>query len=92
LQQGFDPALIVHYVQDISSHVQLVFSAVDDASAIADAIDAAFQAVLGGIHQYDNDDFLNWNAGSDSLDPRCHIDDAFAHADRLEQFSLFGAG
>jgi HEPN superfamily Swt1-like protein len=91
-QQGFDPALIVHYVQDSASHVQVVFSAVDSHEAVAEAIEYSFQAVLDGIERYrDNDSYGRWTDRAQELDPRCHINDAFAHSDRLSMFSVFNA-
>lgn len=92
LQQGFDPGLIVHYVQDLGESVALVFSGMDNPTDIANAIELSFQAVLGNIIRYDDDDDdREWDDGIENLDPRCHIGDAFAHSDRLSLFSVFNA-
>jgi Swt1-like HEPN len=91
--QGLDLALVVHYVQDVDSRAKLVFAAVDDHDAVATAIETAFQAVIGNIERFDeNESYHGWTANAGTLDPRCHIDDAFAHSDRLELFSIFNAG
>jgi len=91
--QGFDPALIIHYVQDVDSRVKLVFSAVDDPNTVAHAIENAFQAIIGNIERFDdNDNYMGWSSNADLLDPRCHIDDVVAHSDRLQLFSVFNAG
>lgn len=92
LEQDFDQSLIVHYVQDIASTVEVVFAGIDDADEVAEAIELSFQAILGNIERYDDrDEFMNWKEAIETLDPRCHIDDAFSHADRLHLFSVFGA-
>jgi hypothetical protein len=92
LDRGFDPQLIVHYVQDISTRVDIVFAAVDPHNEIADAIEGAFQAVLGGVQKYGEDDaYFKWADRAFELGPRCHVDDAFAHSDRLSLFSVFNA-
>jgi Swt1-like HEPN len=92
LRQGFDPALIVHYVQDLDSCVDIIFSGMDPPRDVAHAIRGSFHAILRNIVTFDDDAYAAWKTGAESLDPRCHIDDAFAHADRLALFSVFGAG
>jgi hypothetical protein len=92
IQYGFESALIVHYVQDIASSVDIVFSGMDDPAEVGAAIAAAFHCLVENIERYDpDDDSEQWEKGVEYLDPRCHINDAFARAARLWMFSIFGA-
>jgi hypothetical protein len=84
--------LIVFATHQYESMVSIAFSAVDDPSAVADAIGACFDTVLSQRDRHpSNVKRRRWRTRAQGLDWRVHVDSALVLATEDRPFSIFRA-